>query len=292
VKYDVLVALTHLSLSTDIQLLENIPEIHLIIGGHEHVDYHLHRGSKYTPIYKADANAFSVYIHRCAFNLNTLQFRIYSTLAFVTPDVQEDENTRQVVNHWYNLAIEGFETMGYQIDRTISCLPDSVVLDGRFSSVRNFPTLLSNFTCECMLYATADSQTIVGLFDSGSIRIDDVIEGKVTEYDALRVLPYQNYLYSLSVPGALLSKVLVDGISQKGGGMFLSYCGVETKDGQTWFVNGQDISKTSLNYNVATMDYAYGHTKLNDSSVTVLKLYDITQTKSLINYLPTKYPPC
>ena len=29
------------------------------------------RSSKYIPITKADANAVSVYIHRCAFNLNT-----------------------------------------------------------------------------------------------------------------------------------------------------------------------------------------------------------------------------
>lgn len=113
VKYNVLVALTHLSVSTDIQLLENIPQIDLIIGGHEHADYHLHRGSKYTPIYKADANAFSVYIHRCAYNVNTGRFRVYSTLAFITPEVSEEDNTRQVVNYWYDLALQGFETMGY-----------------------------------------------------------------------------------------------------------------------------------------------------------------------------------
>ena len=73
--------------------------------------------------------------------------------------------------------------------------------------------------------------------------------------------------------------------------MFVSYSVVETKDGgQTWFFNGQDVSKTGLNYSVATMKYAYGHTKLNDSAVAVLKVYSMTQTKSLVNYLPTKYP--
>ncbi|CAF5097199.1 unnamed protein product, partial [Rotaria sp. Silwood1] len=74
IEYDVLVALTHLSLKIDIQLAENIPEIDLILGGHEHENYFLSRGVKYTPITKADANAFTVYIHRCAFNLDTKRF--------------------------------------------------------------------------------------------------------------------------------------------------------------------------------------------------------------------------
>lgn len=173
-------------------------------------------------------------------------------------------------------------------------MPDSVELDGRFSSVRNFATFLSNFTCECMLYATSDNQTIVALFDSGSIRIDDVLREKVTEYDVLRILPFRNYLYSLSVPGQILAQVLDDGMKEKGHRMFLSYCGQIERDvqGKIWLINGQDISKTGQNYNVATMDYAQSHTKLNESSVTILQLYNITQTKSLINYFPTKYPAC
>ena len=294
VKYDVLVALTHLNIETDKELLENIPEIDLIIGGHEHQDYHLHRGSQYSPIYKADANAFSVYIHRCAFNLDQRRFRIYSTLAFVTPDVQEDENTRDVVNHWHSLAVDGFKSMGYDIDQVVSCLPDSVELDGRFSSVRNFATLLSNLTCECMMYASNDTQTIAGLFDSGSIRNDDIIRGKVTQYDVLRILPYQNPLYALSVPGQILAQVLDDGLKEKGRGMYITYGGAIQRNTQdnTWRINGQDISKSGLNYNIATMSYARMNTKLNDTSVIILKTYPITQTKSLIDYLPTKYPPC
>jgi 5'-nucleotidase len=70
IKYGVLIALTHLDLSIDIELADNIPEIGLILGGDEHEDYYLFQGSKWTPITKADANAFTVYIHRCAFNLN------------------------------------------------------------------------------------------------------------------------------------------------------------------------------------------------------------------------------
>ena len=294
IQYDVLIALTHLSLSTDIELVNSFPQINLIMGGHEHENYYQLRGPKYTPIAKADSNALSVFIHRCAFNLDTRQFRIYSNLAVVTSDVKEDQEALQVVNYWYNAAINGFEDIGYRPTRTVSCLSDSIELDGRFKSVRNFPTLLSDVACECMVYETADNQTVAGLFDSGSIRLDDILRGTITQYDILRTLPFENTLYSLLVPGQVLAKILNNGRSAKGSILFLSYCGVETKDdGKTWLINGQDISKTGLKYTVATMSHARRQIKgLEDPTVIELKLYNITQTKSLINYLPTKYPPC
>ncbi|CAF3823538.1 unnamed protein product [Rotaria sp. Silwood1] len=295
VQYDVLVALTHLDLDKDIELLENIPQINLIIGGHEHENYHLLRSSKYAPIYKTDANAFSVYIHRCAFNLDTRQFHIYSNLALVTSDVPDDAKTAQVANYWFALAIQSFEALGFHSNRTVSCLPPSVELDGRDASVRHFPTLLSNFSCECMVYATTDSNTTIGFFTSGSMRVDDVLRGTIIEYDILRTLPYQNNLYAISVPGEILARVLINNMLLKGDGAFLSYTGIGTTDGgKTWLINGQDISKTGVNYNIATTDFARDNVNgLKDATVNIIKFYNTTtQTQSLINYLSRKYPPC
>jgi 5'-nucleotidase len=292
VKYDVLIALTHLDLSTDIELAENIPEIDLILGGHEHENYYLSRGSQWTPISKADANAFTVYIHRCAFNLNTKQFRVYSTLSKITPELNDEPKTNEVVNYWFNLGMRAFEDEGYKPNRTVSCLPENVELDGRSLSVRTSQTLLSKHCCDCMIDSTSSSETTVGLFDSGSIRIDDILRGTINEYDVLCVLPYRNNLFALSVPGEVLANALIHGTSLRGSGMFVSYSGVETQDnGKTWLINGTDISKSGLRYNVATMDFARQHI-FNDTSIIILKEYKITQTASLINYLSKIYPPC
>ena len=109
------------------------------------------RGSKYIPIYKADANAFTVYIHRCAFNLNTKQFRVYSTLTKVTSEIQNEEKTNEVANYWYNLGIKGFEEIGFQPNEIVSCLPSGIELDGRSASVRNFATLLTKYFVKVLL---------------------------------------------------------------------------------------------------------------------------------------------
>ncbi|CAF0827909.1 unnamed protein product [Didymodactylos carnosus] len=291
-KYDVLVALTHLDMTIDIQLVEQIPQIDVILGGHEHEDYYLLRGSHYTPIYKADSNAFSVYIHRCAFNTKTKKFRLYSTLARITPELINEQNTEEVVKYWYDLGVQGFIKMGFEPNKTVATLPLYVELDGRSTSVRNFPTLLTNLSCECMLQATSTNRTIVGLFDSGQIRIDDILRDTVTQYDILRTLPFQNNVFSLSVPGKLLAQVLTHGMSLKGNGMFLVYCGVHTIDqGNTWILNanGGNIATSGLSYNVATIAYAKDATDLKNAII--LQELNITQTKVLISYLNSKYPP-
>jgi 5'-nucleotidase len=289
--YDVLVAITHLDMAIDIELAAKIPQINLIIGGHEHENYYYLRGTKYTPIYKADANAFTVYIHRCAFNLNTKQLRIYSTLTRITSQIPDEEKTAEVANYWFNLGSQGFQALGYEPNVIVSCLPAGIELDGRSESVRSYTTLLTASICEGMLQMTAIDQTVIGIINGGTVRIDDILRETITQYDILRTLPFGNIVVALSVPGQLLAQVLTYGISLKGNGMFLAYTRVETfDDGKTWLFNGTDISKSGLNYIVATTSYLRDYTQLKDHP-NVITLHDtnITQTKSLMEYLKTEY---
>jgi 5'-nucleotidase len=46
---DAIVALTHLSLADDQLLVESVPEIVLALGGHEHENYEIRRGPRFTP---------------------------------------------------------------------------------------------------------------------------------------------------------------------------------------------------------------------------------------------------
>jgi 5'-nucleotidase len=133
---------------------------------------------------------------------------------------------------------------------------------------------------------------MIGVLNTGSIRIDDILKGKMTQYDILRVFPFQDNLFSLSVPGLYLANLLSKSMLMKGSGTFPAYCGVNTPDeGKTWLVNQIDISKTGLNYNVATITYLKNN-QFNDPTVTVWKEFNITQTQGLVNYLRTEYPPC
>ena len=75
--------------------------------------------------------------------------------------------------------------------------------------------------------------------------------------------------------------------------MYLAYTGIESVDkGLTWRVNGTDLATSDGYYRVVTIEFARGSTLLKSSNVTILAESNATQTKVLIDFLKTKYPPC
>ncbi|CAF4224926.1 unnamed protein product, partial [Rotaria sordida] len=228
--YDILVAIIHLSITTDIELASNIPQIDFIIGGHEHENHYYLRGTKYIPIFKADTNAFTVYIHRCIYNLDRKRFHIYSTLVPITPEIPEEETTASVANYWFNLGIQGFQALGYEPNEIVSCLPIGIELDGQVQSCRRCITLLTAAICETMLLLTVENKTTIRIINGGRVRIDDILRETITQYDILRVVPFPDRVIVLCVPGQLLAQVLTTGMSFKGYGMFIAYTRVKTFD--------------------------------------------------------------
>jgi 5'-nucleotidase len=73
-KFDAVVALTHQSLDADEELVRAGLPIDLILGGHEHVNAHRRPvpgkpgGPPVPPIYRADANVRTVYLHKLFFS--------------------------------------------------------------------------------------------------------------------------------------------------------------------------------------------------------------------------------
>lgn len=114
-KWDILICLTHLNLQNDIDIIEHNPGIHVLLGGHEHENYYLKRGSTYTPIYKADGNAFSVFIHRFAYQPKTKQLLIFSKLTQVSDQFADEPETAKVANLFYEAGLQSFRDQGKSI---------------------------------------------------------------------------------------------------------------------------------------------------------------------------------
>jgi 5'-nucleotidase/UDP-sugar diphosphatase len=113
-KWDVLICLTHLNMQNDIEVVEHNLAIDVVMGGHEHENYYLKRGAKQTPIYKADDNAFSVFIHRFAYQPETKQLLIFSKLTRVSPRFRDEPETAKVANYYYQAGLQAYRDQGKQ----------------------------------------------------------------------------------------------------------------------------------------------------------------------------------
>ena len=224
---DVFVALTHHFLAQDVALANDIPELDLIMGGHDHENIQLWRGPDLTPIAKADANARTVYVHRLIYDFETRALTTESKLELVTDAIPDDSATAAIVDQWVDRAWEGFRASGFKPEETVVTTTEP--LDGRESAVRNHPTTLTRIIADGMKRA-ADSVD-VAIFNSGSIRIDDVLPpGAITEYDVIRVLPFGGQVVSVEMTGMLLDSVLTQGVDNKGTGGYLQSAGATQND--------------------------------------------------------------
>ena len=249
-RVDILVALTHLSLEQDIALAQAVPGIDLILGGHEHENMQFWRGANYVPIFKADANARTVYIHRLGYDTATRKLVVRSSLKRVTGEVPEDPGTLAVVRHWQELGYAAFRAEGFQPEQVVATLP--IPLDGMEASVRNRSTALTRLIAEAMLAAVPGAE--MSIFNSGSVRIDDLLPpGPLTQYDVIRILPFGGRICGAEIEGGLLRKVLGQGLANRGTGGFLQTAGV-TRDEAGWRVNGEPLSDGST-YKVAINDF-------------------------------------
>jgi 5'-nucleotidase len=251
-RVDVLVAITHLDLVDDMELAKTVPEIDLILGGHEHENWEVRRGGDLTPVFKADANVRTVFVHRLRYDTAAGELlSLDSELVPVTDEIPEDPATAAVVAHWVGQAFDAFRAAGFEPEAQVATIPEA--LDGRESSVRSHPTNLTDLVAEAMLAAAPEAQAAV--YNAGSIRIDDVLPaGPVTQYDVIRVLPFGGEIVLTEIKGALLAKVLDQGLANHGKGGYLQKTGITQAEGGGWQVQGQPLDPAAT-YRIALTDF-------------------------------------
>jgi 5'-nucleotidase len=244
---EVVFALTHQSIEEDKELAEKLPTIPLIMGGHEHDNMAVKIGK--SMIYKADANAKTVYIHRIRYDFQTKELSIKSELKKIDETIPDDLQTAQVVNKWLEIADKSAQAIGLNPQEMI--METDEPLDGLESSVRNQSTNLTRLIAKAM--KSVANQSVAAIYNGGSIRIDDKIAGKVTEYDVLRILPFGGQIYEVEMKGKLLTKILKVGRANNGKGGYLHHENIEW-EGQKWKIEHEKIKKRKY-YMIAITDF-------------------------------------
>lgn len=250
---DIIVAITHLSIGQDVQLAQTYPEIDLIIGGHEHENMfvEVQHGEKKVPIFRADANAVSAYVHHLTYHTETGTLQIDSELVLITEQIPEDESVAQEVESWVAKAAENYEKQGFNLTEPIATLSEP--LDGREASVRRGPTNLTAVIAKGMLNVAQGAE--IALFNSGSVRVDDFVEGELTEYDVLRIMPFEGTVWLVEMQGDLLQMLLDEGRKAINKGGYLQTINVELANNKpVWIINGAPLNSEQM-YHVAINDF-------------------------------------
>jgi 2',3'-cyclic-nucleotide 2'-phosphodiesterase (5'-nucleotidase family) len=246
---DFVVALTHIDKTDDAKLAEMLPDLKLQMGGHDHDNMIQKVGN--VVIAKADANAKTIYIHRLVYNSTTKTVKVESELKEINDKITDEPFTAAAVKKWEDIADENYKKMGLDKNNVIYVAKEP--LDGRESSIRNFQTNLGQIIAKSLVSAFQNIDC--GVMNGGSVRIDDQLQGNVTELDILRVLPFGGKVFSVKMKGRLLERVLETGVKNKGTGGYLQLDNI-TFDTNTkqWQIKGKPLD-INQEYTIATTDF-------------------------------------
>mgnify|MGYP003638171157 FL=1 len=288
---DVVFGLTHVKLTNDKRIAKLIPNLPLIMGGHEHTNSYDKIGN--VIISKADANAKTGYIHRVSYDKKTKKTIVKSELKEINATIKSDEKVGLVVNKWQDILKEQIKDIIENPEEII--YKTKIPLDGRDTQIRSEKTNLGTIITKSMSFAFED-KVDCAIVNGGSIRIDDELVGDINAVDIFRVLPYGGEILKVEIKGRLLKRVLDYGLLAAGTGAYLQRFNAE-KVGEKWLIKNQelDIKRT---YTVAFSDYllqGFDIPFLSSENKEVLSVYTPKNNelafdirKAVIEYLKTQ----
>jgi 5'-nucleotidase len=245
---DAVIAVTHQSMEDDIKLARQIPGLALIIGGHEHERHYAKIGKVY--ITKADANAKSVYIIKLNLNKRNKKLKVQADIMDVNEKTTLDSATNVVVKKWTDIANKSYASLGF--DATKVCMQTGEPLDGREAYIRTQQTNFTKLIVSSMEKASPTAD--VCIINSGSIRVDDIVQMPVTQYDVIRSLPFGGSIMEVDMKGSLLIKILNAAKTNVGSGGFLQYSAALNNDNNGWALKNIPVDAGKV-YKLAITDF-------------------------------------
>jgi len=246
---DFVVGLTHVSIEQDKEIARRIPDIPLIMGGHEHNNMFVNIGKSL--IAKADANVVSLYVHTLTYDPATKNLTIDSELVPVTDKYSSKPEVQAAVDKWNKILDQNLKTV---LDDPYEVIYHAAVpLDGTDTASRSEQTNLGTILGKSMSLAY-DNKPDGAFSNGGGIRIDDRLSGDITGKDVFRILPFGGSVLLVDMNGKLLREVLDFGLNASGTGAYLQRYNIDQNPRGEWLVKGQplDDSKT---YSVAVNDF-------------------------------------
>jgi len=274
---DAVVAITHIALADDRRLADSIPQLAAILGGHEHDMRFAHENGVY--ITKAHSNARSAYVVKLHINKNKHKITTEPKLVYLNESVSFDPATDAVVKKWSRIANDNYASSGFNAEAVLPYTGEP--LEGREVYTRREITNLTKIVADAMLFAAPQADAAV--YNSGSIRVDDVLNPPITQYDILRTLPFGGGLRELDIKGSLLIQTLDAGLKNKGIGGWLQYGNINYNEAnKSWTIKGQPIDAAKT-YRIVTSDFLITgkETNLsffNEKNPGVVKMYPARTT--------------
>ncbi|KAG2448377.1 hypothetical protein HYH02_006959 [Chlamydomonas schloesseri] len=217
---ELLIALTHMREPNDRKLAAEVPEFHLILGGHDHHYVSACVEPHNNLLVKSGTDFRDLSVVRVELPGGGGAPKLTPERIPIVSAVPEDPATKAIVDEYMKL-------MGEKMDEVV--VETLEPLDGRFQTVRTKESNLGNFVCDVWRKAAGAD---IAILNGGSLRSDAVHPaGQLKARDWVAILPMIDETVVLECTGAQVVEALENGVSQwpKLEGRFPQVSGVKFK---------------------------------------------------------------
>lgn len=230
---EVVIALTHISVSRDSQILDVLgsdgPDI--IFGGHDHSRQHVNVNGRY--VLKADADARSAVVAQIEVNENNEIVNTSYEFKPLDASVAVDPQLHSRAVYWQSSFMALFCARNSASPGDNDCLDKplgrtNVTLVAEEQQIRMHETNLGNFLSDLALQAYADQGAQIAFIHSGSLRLNqDIPEGTdITERHLVEIFQFPSELRLFKMTGAQLQAAIDHSIEDWSGmGWWLQIAG-------------------------------------------------------------------
>ncbi|CAI2365170.1 unnamed protein product [Moneuplotes crassus] len=298
---ELIIALTHMRMPNDKKLASKVPDLDIILGGHDHMSANININDIMLCKSGTDFREFSMIKIRMNCSEETLNSETHEDVinhkkkiimscekTIITSEFEPEETLQAVADGFW-------EELNEKMDRPAGVT--GVELDARFAEIRCRETNIANFVADVVRHATG---TDCAIFNSGSFRMDSIIPKGVFKWKDIDTLfPIVDETLIIRVPGATLLEALENGVSEvpKLEGRFPAISGIRIKyDPERpkmdrivdCTINGEPIHMKKL-YSVTTKEFVYkgkdGYECLKDCELVADEEDLLSINMALINFL-------
>ncbi|MGE0495798.1 MAG: bifunctional UDP-sugar hydrolase/5'-nucleotidase [Vulcanimicrobiota bacterium] len=201
-KADLIVALTHLGVEADKQLAKDVPEVDLIVGGHSHTPlFHpVYEGQ--VPIVQAGSYARYLGVLELEVDVPARKISQFDYHLLQLDDSVAPDPAVMALLQPYKVDVE--QRMAEEVGK----LTQTVTKE---ADENNYDSRLGNLICDVFLASTGAD---LALYNRGGIRANSLEAGPITLGDLYKLLPFNDPIVVLEVPGRELAAILLQGAEQ------------------------------------------------------------------------------
>jgi 2',3'-cyclic-nucleotide 2'-phosphodiesterase (5'-nucleotidase family) len=189
---------------------------------------------------------------KLSINTKKHSLRVRPVLKMVDESLTLDPPTDSIVKKWTGIADKSYAAIGFDAKKVV--MQTGEPLDGRETEIRRRSTNLTKLVVAAMQKASPTSDVVI--INSGSIRVDDIIQMPMTQYDVIRSLPFGGGMTEVDMKGSLLTQIVEAGRKNTGIGGYLHYSPelIYNEQIKNWTLKGIPVDPAKT-YKVALTDF-------------------------------------